>query len=236
MPELRVDGIDVFYGSVQVLWNVSIKAVQGSVVSIIGSNGAGKSTLLKSIMGLTEVRKGGIELDGKRIENSTPDRIVEQGIAYVPEGRRLFPSLTVYENLLMGSYPKHSRKDRDSMLERVYQLFPILRERAKQKAGQLSGGEAQMLAIGRALMSRPRVLLLDEPSAGIAPKIIPTIFDALSSISKSGVAVVLVEQDVARALTRSDYAYLMENGHIVKSGTGQDLIKEEYVKKAYLGI
>jgi branched-chain amino acid transport system ATP-binding protein len=236
MPELRVNGIDVFYGQIQALWNISLSANEGLITSIIGPNGAGKSTLLRAIIGLTEVKKGSIELGGERIENKKPDRIVEKGVAYVPEGRRLFPSLSVYENLIMGSYPKHSRKDRNTELEHIYGLFPVLKERANQKAGQLSGGEAQMLAIGRALMSRPKVLLLDEPSAGIAPKITETIFDALTEISRSGVSIILVEQDVVRALTRSDFAYLMENGRIVKSGEGKKLLGDEYVKKAYLGI
>lgn len=236
MPDLSVKGIDVYYGPIQALWDVSIRVRETSIVSIIGPNGAGKSTLLKSIMGLVKVKRGSIELDGIRIENLSPDKIVELGVAYVPEGRRLFPYLTVYENLLMGSYPKHSRKNRHEELEKVFKLFPVLREKAYQKAGQLSGGEAQMLAIGRALMSRPRILLLDEPSAGIAPKVTASIFDTLSSISSSGVSIVLVEQDVSRALTRSNYAYLLETGRIVKEGKSEELLNDDYVKKSYLGI
>lgn len=236
MSSIEVRSLNAFYGDIQVLWDVSMKVEPGEIASIIGSNGAGKSTLLRSILGLVPAKSGTIIFDGKRIEKLPPNRIVETGIAYVPEGRRLFPDLTVQENLIMGSYPHSARKDYRESLESVYGIFPILKEKAKQRAGSLSGGEAQMLAISRALMSRPKLLMLDEPSAGLAPKMVSKIFDALIQISKSGVTILMVEQDVVKALSMSSNAYLLENGRITKSGVGKDLLKDQYIRKAYLGF
>lgn len=236
MPALEISDLDVFYGPIQALWNVSIDVESGSIASIIGSNGAGKSTTLKAIMGIVPVKSGKILIDGDRIDGLSPDRVVDRGVAYVPEGRHIFSDLSVRENLKMGAYPRRARASFKDEVENVFRIFPLLRERSKQRAGTLSGGEAQMLAIGRALMSKPRLLLLDEPSAGLSPIMVEKIFQALSKIKSLGITVLLVEQDVVRALSNSTRAYVLENGHVTKSAKGEELLKDEEVRKAYLGF
>lgn len=236
MPALEISNLNVFYGQIQALWDVSLKVESGSVVSLIGSNGAGKSTLVKSVMGIVPSRSGEILFDGNRIDGLSPDRIVEKGMAYVPEGRHIFSGLSVKENLKMGAYPGHARASFKGDIENAFKIFPLLRERSNQRAGTLSGGEAQMLAIGRALMSKPRFLLLDEPSAGLSPIMVERIFDAISTIRSLGITVLLVEQDVVRALSNSSTGYVLENGHIAKSGEGKELLRNEHVRKAYLGV
>ncbi len=236
MPNLELKNINVFYGEIQALWDISLSVPSGSIVSLIGSNGAGKSTLLKTIMGVVPPRSGNILFDGERIDGFSPDRVVNAGIVYVPEGRHLFPDFSVGENLRMGSFPSHARKFHGKEIEQVYSIFGGLKNKAAQKGRTLSGGESQMVAIGRALMSRPKLLMLDEPSAGLGPMVVSRIFEAVSLISKSGISVILVEQDVVRALRLSSMAYLLENGRITRSGAGEQLLKDERVKTAYLGL
>ncbi len=236
MPGLELKNVNVFYGGIQALWDISLSVKSGSIASVIGSNGSGKTTILKTIMGLTPPRSGTILFDGERTDGLPPNSIVEAGIVYVPEGRHIFPDFTVKENLRMGSFPARARKFHDEEIEKVYSIFPDLSKRTGQRAETLSGGEAQMLAIGRALMSRPRLLMLDEPSAGLAPMIVSRIFEAIALISRSGVTVIIVEQDVVRALSMSSTACVLENGRITRSGPGEDLLKREDVKKAYLGL
>lgn len=234
MLELR--GVNAFYGDIQALWDASFKVKRGEIVALIGSNGAGKSTLLKTVMGIIPPRSGEVYLEGHRIDGLSTDRIVELGISYVPEGRHPFPDFTVEENLRIGSFPARARPHLREVLKRVYELFPPLKDRSRQRAGTLSGGEAQMLAIGRALMSRPKLLMLDEPSAGLSPLIVTRIFETILSISKELITVLVVEQDVTRALSMSSTAHVLENGHITRSGTGKELLQNEYVKTAYLGL
>lgn len=232
---LEVNNIDVHYGVIQALKGVSLKVNEGEIVVLIGANGAGKTTTLRTISGLKAPTQGTILLNGVDITNTSAQERVKMGISHVPEGRRVFPALTVLENLELGAY---LRKDRDGIaqdLEMVYEHFPILRERRKQLAGTLSGGEQQMLAIGRALMSRPKILFLDEPSMGLAPILVQEIFDIINNINKAGTTVLLVEQNANMALQIADRAYVMETGSIVLSGTGSELMKSEDIKKAYLG-
>jgi branched-chain amino acid transport system ATP-binding protein len=234
MLDLR--GVDAFYGDLQALWEVSLTVGTGEVVCLIGANGAGKSTLLKSVMGMVTPRSGEILLEGKPIQGKSTDKIVELGIAYVPEGRHPLPDFTVQENLRMGSFPARARKHMKEELGNVYELFPALKERSGQRAGTLSGGEAQMLAIGRALMSKPKLLMLDEPSAGLSPIMVAKIFETIGSISEKLISVLIVEQDVGRALSMSTRGYVLENGHVTRSGTGEELLRDDYVKTAYLGL
>jgi len=232
---LEVNNIDVHYGVIQALKGVSLEVNEGEIVVLIGANGAGKTTTLRTISGLKAPTQGTILLNGVDITNTSAQERVKMGISHVPEGRRVFPGLTVLENLELGAY---LRKDKDGIaqdLEMVYHHFPILRERSKQLAGTLSGGEQQMLAIGRALMSRPKILFLDEPSMGLAPILVQEIFDIINNINKSGTTVLLVEQNANMALQIADRAYVMETGSIVLSGTGSELMKSEEIKKAYLG-
>ncbi len=232
---LEVNNIDVHYGVIQALKGVSLKVNEGEIVVLIGANGAGKTTTLRTISGLKAPTQGTILLNGVDITNTSAQERVKMGISHVPEGRRVFPALTVLENLELGAY---LRKDKDGIaqdLEMVYEHFPILRERRKQLAGTLSGGEQQMLAIGRALMSRPKILFLDEPSMGLAPILVQEIFDIINNINKAGTTVLLVEQNANMALQIADRAYVMETGSIVLSGTGSELMKSEDIKKAYLG-
>jgi branched-chain amino acid transport system ATP-binding protein len=236
MPALEVSDLNVFYGPIHALWDVSLEVESGSIASIIGSNGAGKSTILRSIMGIVPAKSGKILFDGERIDGLSPDRVVDRGVAYVPEGRHIFSDLSVRENLKMGAYPRRARASFKDEIENVFDIFPVLRERSRQKAGTLSGGEAQMLAIGRALMSKPQFLLLDEPSAGLSPIIVERIFEAISRIRALGITALLVEQDVVRALTHSSKGYVLENGHVTRSAKGEELLKDEQVRKAYLGI
>lgn len=233
---LEIKGINVFYGEFQALFDVSLSISEGETVIAVGPNGAGKSTLLKTISGLLHPRSGSITFLGERIEGLPAHEIVERGIAHVPEGGRLFPRLTVLENLKVGSYLKNSRNDFPSKVREIYQLFPILDERKRQLADTLSGGERQMLAIARCLMSSPKLILLDEPSSGLAPRIVSRVFEFIHRIKTQGYAILMVEQNVHKALQLSDRAYLMESGHMVKEGTKQNFLEDPYIKKVYIGL
>lgn len=233
---LKVNKIDVFYENIQALWEISIEVKKGELVALVGANGAGKTTTLRTISGLLRPSSGSVEFYGDRIDKLGPHEIVGRGIIQVPEGRLLFPRLTVLENLKMGSYRSKAKKRREEMLEWVYELFPVLRERRKQLAGTLSGGERQMLAIGRGLMSIPKILLLDEPSLGLAPMLVDTIFQAITRLYEQGITILLVEQNVSRSLEIADRGYVLENGRIALEGTGKELLENEHVKKAYIGI
>jgi branched-chain amino acid transport system ATP-binding protein len=232
---LNIKNIETFYGKIQALKGVTFSVNQGEIVSLIGANGAGKTTTLLTISGIIKPKQGEIFFKNKRIDNLPPDQIVLNGISHVPEGRRIFPYLTVQENLMLGAY---LRKDKDGIkhdLERIFQLFPILKDRYKQDAGTLSGGEQQMLAIARGLMSKPEVLLLDEPSLGLAPKVVELIFQIIIDINKSGGTILLVEQNANMALKISHRAYVLETGKITLEGKASDLLNNEEVKRAYLG-
>ncbi|MEM3440040.1 MAG: ABC transporter ATP-binding protein [Candidatus Bathyarchaeia archaeon] len=233
---LNAEKLNVFYGLAQALWDVSIRVDEGEIVSIVGSNGAGKSTTLKTIAGLLRPRSGHIKFNGVDLLKTPPHKIVENGIALVPEGRWLFPLMTVQENLELGAYTKEARRDLKNRLDEVFNIFPILSERRKQLAGTLSGGEQQMLAIARALMSRPKLLMLDEPSLGLAPSIVRRVFEIIERINENGVAILLVEQNIHHALNISDRGYVLENGRVVLSGRSDELLENAHVKKAYLGI
>jgi branched-chain amino acid transport system ATP-binding protein len=233
---LEVKGIDVSYGDVQVIWDVSFNVNQSEVVALIGANGAGKSTVLKTISGLLRPSKGAIEFEGKPIHTVKPYNLIDLGIAHVPEGRRLFPEMTVEENLDMGSLKGDAKDKRGETREMVFTLFPRLRERRKQHAGTLSGGEQQMVAVGRGLMARPRLLMFDEPSLGLAPILVREIFNVIERVRKEGTTVLIVEQNVKQTLSIADRAYVMENGKAIMEGTGQSLLGDEHVKAAYLGV
>lgn len=231
---LTVDKINVFYGDLQAIRDVSFEVETGEKTVIVGSNGAGKTTTLKTVSSILHPRSGSIEFLGKRIDQLPPHKIIELGISHVPEGRGLFPRMTVTENLEMGAYTR--RESKNEMLEQVFQLFPVLKERRNQLAGTMSGGERQMLAIARGLMSKPKLLMLDEPSLGLAPMLVLSIFDMIETINKEGVTILLVEQNVRHALEMADRGYVLETGRITMKGTGKELIDNEYVKKAYLGM
>jgi len=233
---LSVDKINVFYGDLQALWEVSFNVKKGEIVTIVGSNGAGKSTTLRTISGLLRPRTGSIQFLGETLEKIPPHGIVKLGVAHIPEGRRLFPLYSVMENLKMGAYTRKQIEKKDETLEWVFKLFPILKERRNQAAGTLSGGEQQMLAIGRGLMSRPKLLMLDEPSLGLAPKLVLTLFDLVRKINEEGITVLLVEQNVRHALHLAHRAYVLETGRVVLEGEGDELMDNEHVKKAYLGM
>lgn len=238
MPEetlLKVSNIDTFYGSFQALWDVSLAVKPGEIVAIIGANGSGKSTLLNTISGIMHPARGSIEFEGKSITTLDPFQIVAFGISQVPEGRRIFPNMTVLENIIIGSYNRKARSQREQNLERVYELFPILEKRKNQLSKTLSGGEQQMLAIGRGLMSNPKLMLFDEMSLGLAAIILNELYEALREIRARGITVILVEQNVRRSLKEADRAYIMEAGRIVLSGNVAELREEEKVKKAYFG-
>jgi len=233
---LKVKGIEVFYGDLQALRGVSLEVSQGEVVSIVGSNGAGKSTTLMTISGVLKPRRGEIQFDQDFIHQQSSARIVSLGIVQIPEGRQLFPTLTVIENLEMGSQFPKAKKVRKETMEWVFKLFPRLEERRSQLAGTLSGGEQQMLAIGRGLMSRPTLLMLDEPSLGLSPILVKAIFDIIKEINQQGTTILLVEQNVFHSLTLSHRGYVLENGSIILSGTGQDLLKDQHIRQSYLGL
>lgn len=233
---LEVENINVFYGDLQALWDVSLKVEEGERVVLLGSNGAGKTTLLRTISGLLKPKTGQIKFLGERIDRLPPYKIVEKGISHVPEGRRLFPDMTVLENLMLGAYTREAEKRLGEMLERVYNMFPVLKERKNQLAETLSGGEQQMLAIGRALMSNPKMLLLDEPSTGLGPIPMERVLRVLEQINREGVTILLVEQNVHHALKLAQRVYLLENGRIVASGTKEEVVKDEKIKKAYIGL
>jgi branched-chain amino acid transport system ATP-binding protein len=233
---LKISDIHVYYGDLQALRKVSIDANQGEVVSVIGSNGAGKSTLLKTISGILRPRRGNIVFNGKDISKAPSSRIVEQGISHVPEGRQIFPNMTVLENLEMGAQFPHSKNVLHQTLEHVYTYFPRLKERLSQKAGTLSGGEQQMLAMGRGLMSVPQLIMLDEPSLGLAPLLVSTIFEIIEQIHRRGTAILLIEQNVFHSLKLSDRGYVLENGQIALSGEGKQLLENPHIRKTYLGL
>ncbi len=232
---LSVKSLQVAYGTVQAIWDVSFDVRKGGIVALIGANGAGKSTTLKTLAGLLKPRAGEIHLDGERLDRATSMEIVRRGIVLVPEGRRLFPDMTVLDNLLMGAYstPKAGREER---LEKVFAAFPRVKERLGQMAGTLSGGEQQMVAIGRGLMAAPRLLMLDEPSLGLAPLMVEEVFAVVREISRSGVTVLLVEQNTQHTLKIADHAYAVEAGRTVLSGTGEELLNNDEVRRAYLGL
>jgi branched-chain amino acid transport system ATP-binding protein len=232
---LKVSELDVYYKDFQALWNVSIEVKHGEIVSVIGANGAGKSTLLNTVSGLLTPTRGTVEFFGERIDGQPPHKTVPRGITLVPEGRRIFPRLTVYENLFMGSYTPRTRPKRDEGMSKLYELFPVLKARRNQMGNTLSGGEQQMLALGRALMSDPRLILCDEISLGLAPVVIKSIYKKLDQINQNGITIVLVEQDVKRSLKAANRAYIMLEGKMVLEGDPSSLSEEE-VKKAYFGI
>ncbi len=236
MALLNVDKIDVFYGSVQVLWGVSLSLEEGQIVSLLGANGAGKTTTVKTISGFLKPSSGAISFDGREITQTPAHSRVEAGLVQVPEGRKIFPSLSVLENLEMGSYLKGPKARRAESLARVMELFPILKERSTQAAGTLSGGEQQMLALGRGLMSLPKLLILDEPSLGLAPMIVEEIFKVVRRINREGVSILLVEQNAPQALAISDMAYVLEEGRVALSGTGRELLNDDHVRRLYLGV
>lgn len=233
---LEVKDIDVCYGDVQVLRGVSLSVGEGEIVGLVGANGAGKSTTLKAISGLIPLRNGSMQFDGVRLDGVPAHKVVELGISHVPEGRRLFPYLTVKENLEVGALIPRAKKVRKESLEQVFSLFPVLRERSQQLAGTLSGGEQQMLAIARGLMSRPRLLMLDEPSLGLAPLFVKKIFELVETIRQQGISIFLVEQNVKHCLEVVNRAYVLENGRVVLHGSGKELLESDSVRQAYLGI
>ncbi len=231
---LSIEKLSVAYGNLQVVWDVSLNAKGKELVVLVGSNGAGKSTILRTISGLLHPLSGTVTFAEERIDHMLPDLIVALGITHVPEGRRLFPDMTVSENLDMGAYPKTIRKMRNESIVNVFRYFPILEKARDRLAGTLSGGEQQMLAIGRGLMSRPKLLMLDEPSLGLAPMIVVEVFDIIQKIHNEGVSILLVEQNVRHSLKLADQAYVLESGKIILTGEGKELLGNEQIKKAYL--
>jgi branched-chain amino acid transport system ATP-binding protein len=233
---LQVCDVNTLYGKTQALWDVSLKIDEAEIVALVGSNGAGKTTLLNTISGRLRPASGSVEFLGKRIDGLPPHSIVEMGISHVPEGGKVFPDMTVRENLEMGAYPYHAWKQKEQTFEQVYQVFPILKERAGQLARTLSGGERQMLAIGRGLMSRPRLCLLDEPSYGLAPLLVAEIFRIIRGLRDQGITVLLIEQNVRHTLETADRAYVLENGRICMEGACAEMLESDHVRKAYLGL
>jgi branched-chain amino acid transport system ATP-binding protein len=232
---LAVEKLQVAYGKVQALWDVTLGVPDREIVALVGANGAGKTTLLKTVSGLLRRRSGSITYGGKHIEEVSPPEIVKQGVVHVPEGRKLFPEMTVIDNLLMGAYTV-PQSDRPQRLERVFSVFPVLKERQKQIAGTLSGGEQQMVAIGRGLISGPKLLMLDEPSLGLAPILVEEVFRVITEINRLGVTVLLVEQNTQHALNLAHKGFVMELGRIALSGSGSELLANSNVRKAYLGL
>jgi branched-chain amino acid transport system ATP-binding protein len=234
---LKMREVETYYGSAQALKGISLEIKKGELITILGANGAGKTTLLRTISGLNEPRRGWIEFEGQKIDRLSPDDIVKLGISHCPEGRKLFPQMTVFKNLTLGAYVRRGDQHgiRETM-EEVFGLFPVLKERQQQLAGTLSGGEQQMLVIGRALMSKPKLLMLDEPSLGIAPLLVDRIFEVIKDINQRGTTILLVEQNAAIALSIADHGYVMETGEVVLSGEAKQLLSEEKVKQVYLGL
>jgi branched-chain amino acid transport system ATP-binding protein len=233
---LKVSEIDVYYGDMPALRGVSIEVNEGEVVAVIGSNGAGKSTLLKTISGMLRPRRGVISLNGREISQAPSSRIVEQGISHVPEGRQIFPTMTVLENLELGAQFPRTKKALSESMQQVFGYFPRLKERLSQKAGTLSGGEQQMLAMGRGLMSLPALMMLDEPSLGLAPVLVSTIFEIIEKINRQGTAILLIEQNVFHSLNISNRGYVLENGQVALSGAGPELLENPHIRKTYLGL
>ena len=234
-PLLEVKKLDVWYGDFQVLREVSLQVEEGAIVALVGANGAGKTTLLKTISGLLQPRTGEIVFAGKPLHNIKAQDIVDQGIVHVPEGRRLFADLTVLENLRLGAYTPAARPFFGESLERVYSLFPVLKERTSQKAGTLSGGEQQMLAIGRAVMARPKLIMLDEPSLGLSPILVKTVFELISTLNEQKLTILLIEQNINQTLKIAHQGYVLKIGKIVMSGRGEELLADEEIRKAYIG-
>lgn len=235
MALLEIKDLEVNYGVIKAIKGVSFDVNEGEIIALIGANGAGKTTILHTITGLIQAKKGSIVFDGKELTKTPPHKIVSMGMAHVPEGRRIFQQLSVLENLKLGAYTRKDKSEIASTLKMVYECFPRLEERKNQVAGTLSGGEQQMLAMGRALMSKPRIILMDEPSMGLSPLLVSEIFDIIKVINESGTTVLLVEQNAKKALSIADRAYVLETGKITLSGDAKDLINDESVKKAYLG-
>jgi branched-chain amino acid transport system ATP-binding protein len=235
MAMLEIKDLEVYYGMIQAIKGVSFEVNEGEIVSLIGANGAGKTTILHTITGLLSPKKGSVIFEGKDITKVPAHKIVGLGMAHVPEGRRVFAQLSVYQNLKMGAYTRSNKEEIEASLETVYKRFPRLEERKNQLAGTLSGGEQQMLAMGRALMSKPRIILMDEPSMGLSPILVNEIFDIIQSVSASGTTVLLVEQNAKKALSIADRAYVLETGKIVTSGAAHTLLEDPAIKKAYLG-
>ena len=235
MALLEIKDLEVNYGVIKAIKGVSFDVNEGEIIALIGANGAGKTTILHTITGLIQAKKGSIVFDGKELTKTPPHKIVSMGMAHVPEGRRIFQQLSVLENLKLGAYTRKDKSEIASTLKMVYERFPRLEERKNQVAGTLSGGEQQMLAMGRALMSKPRIILMDEPSMGLSPLLVSEIFDIIKVINESGTTVLLVEQNAKKALSIADRAYVLETGNITRSGDAKDLINDESVKKAYLG-
>jgi branched-chain amino acid transport system ATP-binding protein len=233
---LEISSLNTLYGKVQALWDVCLQVNEAEIVALVGSNGAGKTTLLSTISGLLRPASGSVTFLGKRIDGLPSHAIVELGISLVPEGGRVFPDMTVRENLEMGAYPYRAWKQKEQTLEQLYQVFPVLEERLGQLARTLSGGERQMLAMGRGLMSRPRLCLLDEPSYGLAPLLVAEIFRIIQGLRDQGITILLIEQNVRRALEIADRAYVLENGRICMEGACTEMLKSDHVRKAYLGL
>ncbi|HEY5975754.1 MAG TPA: ABC transporter ATP-binding protein [Geobacteraceae bacterium] len=233
---LNINKLNFSYGDMQVIWDLDLIVKEGEIVTVVGANGAGKSTTLRNISRLARWQSGSITFNGADLARKEPHEIVEMGIVQVPEGRKIFPEMTVLENLRMGSFIKSARPTRDENIDRVFTLFPRLKEREKQLGGTMSGGEQQMLAIARGLMTNPKLLLLDEPSLGLAPLIVKFIFEIIQEINRQGVTVLLVEQNVYQSLRIANRAYVLETGRVVLSGTGEELLNDEHVKKAFLGM
>lgn len=235
MAMLEIKDLEVYYGMIQAIKGISFEVNEGEVIALIGANGAGKTTILHTITGLLEAKKGSVSFDGKDITKVPAHKIVSMGMAHVPEGRRVFANLSVLQNLKMGAYTRKDKNEIEETLKTVYKRFPRLEERQNQLAGTLSGGEQQMLAMGRALMSHPRIILMDEPSMGLSPIFVNEIFDIIKEVSAGGTTVLLVEQNAKKALSISDRAYVLETGKIVLSGNADDLLNNDSIKKAYLG-
>jgi len=233
---LEVSSLDVFYGKSQALRDVSLRVDEGEIVALVGANGAGKTTLLNTISGLLRPASGSVEFLGKRIDRQAPHNIMKLGLCQIPEGRKLFTDMTVQENLEMGAYTSAAWKRKGETLQQVYQLFPVLKERAGQSASKLSGGEGQMVAIARGLMSSPKLCMFDEPSYGLAPKLFSEVIQIIKHLRKQGITIFLVEQNVRHTLEAADRAYVLENGQIALEGKGKDLLQNDLVKKAYLGL
>jgi branched-chain amino acid transport system ATP-binding protein len=233
---LRVEALEVAYGKIQALWGISVEIPEGEIVAVVGANGAGKTTMLKTLSGLLRPMAGRIALDDRRIDLLSPAEIVGLGVIHVPEGRKLFPEMTVLDNLLVGGYPAGARSRRPQRLEHVFTVFPRLAERRRQLAGTLSGGEQQMVAIGRGLMAGPRILMLDEPSLGLAPIMVQEMFGVIGEINRTGVTVLLVEQNTEHALALAHRGFVLESGRVALSGTGRELLASPQVREAYLGL
>ena len=233
---LTIEKISVSYGEVQALWDVSLEVKEGEIVALVGSNGAGKTTTLKTISCLLHPSNGSITFEGKPIHRASPHDVVALGVAHVPEGRRLWANMSVRENLEMGAYAHHARASKKEMMEKMYALFPRLAERINQMAGTLSGGEQQMLAIARGLISKPKLLMLDEPSLGLSPLLVKEVLNVVQQLNQQGITVLLVEQNTQHALAIAARGYVLETGHVVMSGSGQELLNNEKVREAYLGL